>query len=92
MLKINENYKNLKESYLFAGIAKRVAEYSAKNPDKKMLRDRMEKFTSEIKSADGYIYGLIEKNYKVFRMLNKLHMNEKVYQKVFIPMVHLIRK
>ena len=63
-----------------------------KNPDKKMLRDRMEKFTSEIKSADGYIYGLIEKNYKVFRMLNKLHMNEKVYQKVFIPMVHLIRK
>ena len=63
-----------------------------KNPDKKMLRDRMEKFTSEIKSTDGYIYGLIEKNYKVFRMLNKLHMNEKVYQKVFIPMVHLIRK
>mgnify|MGYP002768594898 FL=1 len=63
-----------------------------KNPDKKMLRDRMEKFTSEIKSADGYIYGLIEKNYKVFRLLNRLHMNEKVYQKVFIPMVHLIRK
>ena len=38
MLKINENYKNLKESYLFAGIAKRVAEYSAKNPDKKIIR------------------------------------------------------
>lgn len=38
MLKINENYKNLKESYLFAGIAKRVAEYSAKNPDKRIIR------------------------------------------------------
>lgn len=38
MLKINENYKNLKESYLFAGIAKRVADYSAKNPDKKIIR------------------------------------------------------
>lgn len=38
MLKINENYKNLKQSYLFAGIAKRVAEYSAQNPEKKIIR------------------------------------------------------
>lgn len=38
MLKINSNYKNLKESYLFAGIAKKVAAYQAQNPDKKVIK------------------------------------------------------
>jgi len=37
-LKVNQNFKNLKESYLFADIAKRVKEYTAKNPDKKVIR------------------------------------------------------
>ena len=38
MPKINENYLNLKESYLFSEIAHRVADYTAKNPDKKVIR------------------------------------------------------
>lgn len=38
MLKINENYLKLQESYLFSTISKRVSEYSAKNPDKKIIR------------------------------------------------------
>ncbi len=38
MLKINENYLKLQESYLFSTISKRVSEYSAKNPDKKVIR------------------------------------------------------
>lgn len=38
MPKLNENYQNLKESYLFAEIAHRVADYSEKNPDKKVIR------------------------------------------------------
>lgn len=38
MLKVNENYKKLKESYLFAGIAKKVAEYQAANPDAPIIR------------------------------------------------------
>ena len=33
-VKLNENYKNVKESYLFSEIAKRVKKYSAENPDK----------------------------------------------------------
>ena len=37
MLKINENYLNIKGSYLFAGIAKKVREFSAANPDKKLI-------------------------------------------------------
>lgn len=38
MPKLNENYLNLKESYLFSEIAHRVNNYSAANPDKKIIR------------------------------------------------------
>lgn len=38
MLKINRNYLNLKESYLFAGIARRVADFAAANPDRKIIK------------------------------------------------------
>lgn len=38
MLKINENYAKLKESYLFSEIAHRVNAYSAANPDKKLIK------------------------------------------------------
>ena len=34
-IKINENYDNLKESYLFSETARRINKYSAENPDKK---------------------------------------------------------
>lgn len=37
-MKLNENYLNLKESYLFSEIAKKVNDYSASNPDKKVIR------------------------------------------------------
>ena len=38
MVKLNENYLNLKESYLFSDIAKRVSKFSEENPDKKIIR------------------------------------------------------
>lgn len=37
-IKLNENYKNLKKSYLFSEIGKRVKAYGAENPDKKIIR------------------------------------------------------
>lgn len=37
-MKINENYKNLKESYLFSEIAARVEKFKRENPDKKIIR------------------------------------------------------
>ena len=37
-IKINENYDNLKESYLFSETAKRINKYSAENPDKKVIK------------------------------------------------------
>lgn len=38
MPKLNENYLNLKENYLFAEIAHRVNNYASANPDKKIIR------------------------------------------------------
>lgn len=38
MFKINENYLKLQGSYLFSTIGKKVREYSAQNPDKKIIR------------------------------------------------------
>lgn len=38
MPKLNENYLNLKESYLFSEIAKRVNNFTAENPDKDVIR------------------------------------------------------
>ena len=37
-IKTNENYSNLKESYLFSEIARRVNKYSSENPDAKIVR------------------------------------------------------
>jgi len=38
MALVNGNYANLKESYLFSDIAKRVAEFAAAHPDKKIIK------------------------------------------------------
>lgn len=37
-MKANTNYNNLKDSYLFSTIAKKVAAYSQQHPDKKIIR------------------------------------------------------
>ncbi len=38
MIKINENYLKLQDSYLFSSIAKKIAEFQKQNPDKKIIR------------------------------------------------------
>jgi LL-diaminopimelate aminotransferase len=38
MIRMNENYKNLKDSYLFFNISKKVKAYQEENPDKKIYR------------------------------------------------------
>ncbi len=38
MIKANENFRKLKASYLFSDIAKRVAEFTQKNPDRDIIR------------------------------------------------------
>lgn len=38
MIKINENFLELQDSYLFSTIAKKVAEFQEKNSDKKIIK------------------------------------------------------
>ena len=38
MIKVNENFKKLKASYLFSDIAKRVSDYTNSNPDKRVIK------------------------------------------------------
>ena len=38
MYKLNDNYLKLPGSYLFSGIAKKVAAYQAEHPDKQIIR------------------------------------------------------
>ena len=38
MIKINENFLELQDSYLFSTIAKKVAEFTTQNPNKKIIR------------------------------------------------------
>ena len=37
-MKINKNYANVAESYLFSDIAKRVEIFTKNNPDKKVIK------------------------------------------------------
>ena len=37
-MKLNKNFANLQESYLFSTIAKKVNQYTTENPDKKIIR------------------------------------------------------
>ena len=69
MSKINENFLNLQDSYLFSSIAKKVAEYSKNNPDKEIIKlgigdvtkpivpaclEAMHKAVDEIGTAEGF--------------------------------------
>lgn len=38
MVKVNKNYANIKETYLFSETAKRIAAFSASNPDVKVIK------------------------------------------------------
>ena len=48
---INENFLNLQDSYLFSTIAKKVAEYSKKNPEKEIIKLGIGDVTKPIVSA-----------------------------------------
>ena len=66
---INENFLELKDSYLFSTIAKKVAEFQKNNPDKKIIKlgigdvtkpivpaviDAMHKAVDEIETPEGF--------------------------------------
>ncbi len=51
MIKINENFLELQESYLFATIGRKVAEYAKEHPDKKIIKLGIGDVTRPIPSA-----------------------------------------
>lgn len=66
---LNSNYGNLKESYLFSDIARRVSEFSEKNPDRRIIKmgigdvtrplckavtEAMKKASDEMGTAEGF--------------------------------------
>ena len=69
MIKVNENFKKIQDSYLFSTIAKKVAKYQEENPDKKVIKlgigdvtrplpkvciDAMKKAAEEMGDADTF--------------------------------------
>lgn len=66
---LNTNYENVKESYLFSDIAAKVAEFTKKNPDRRIIRmgigdvtrplckavtDEIKKAAEEMGTAEGF--------------------------------------
>lgn len=37
-MRINENYRNIQDSYLFSTVGKKVAAYAASHPDARIIR------------------------------------------------------
>lgn len=62
-----------------------------RNTDKKQLRKRMKLFVSQIEKKNTDMYKCVNKNYKVFCALNKMHMSDRVYQDYFIRLLHIVR-
>ena len=62
-----------------------------RNNDKKQLRKRMKLFVSQIEKKNTAMYRCVKKNYKVFCVLNKMHMSDRVYQDYFIRLLHIVR-
>lgn len=84
MVKVNENFLKLPGSYLFTNIAKKVAEFSEKNPDRKIIKmgigdvtrplcpaviDAMHKAVDEMGTFEGFHGYGPEQGYEFLRSL-----------------------
>ena len=91
-MKINDNYLKLKESYLFSNIAKRVREYSERNPYKRIIKlgigdvtlplcpavtEAMRKAVSEMGRAESFRGYGEEQGYAFIRRAIRDYYNEK---------------
>ena len=89
---INENYLNVKESYLFSDIARRVNEFTAKNPDCRVIRlgigdvtrplpqavlDAMHKAVDEQGTFEGFRGYGPEQGYDFLRNAIAKHYNDR---------------
>ena len=92
MIKINQDFLNLQDSYLFSTIAKKVAEYSKNNPNKKIIKlgigdvtrpivpaclEAMHKAVDEIGTQEGFKGYGPEQGYEFLRKAISKEYKEK---------------
>lgn len=63
-----------------------------KNPDKKSKRQYLKDLNAEIECRSPFVYNSVKNKYKVFVILNKMHMSEDVYAYVFSPVLKWAKK
>lgn len=63
-----------------------------KNPNKTNKREYVKNLNAEIAKRSPFIHGYVVNKYKVFKLINQVHMSEKCYEKVFIPVLHWAKK
>ena len=75
-MKINENYKNLEESYLFSTIAKKVDEYTKAHPEAKVIKMGIGDVTLPIcqKAADAFAKAAMERRLRSMDMVRSRDM------------------
>ena len=82
--------------YWLRKLSKNVADIYRKtlieNTDKKMYRHFCKEFTYEIRQKSDDIYNAVKNKYKVFRLLNALHINDDTYEAKVMPFVFKLRK
>lgn len=63
-----------------------------KNPDKKGKRRYIKELNQKLRVKSPYIYNGVKNKYRVFVILNRLHMSDEVYNKQFANLLEFGRK
>ena len=63
-----------------------------KNPDKKDKRAYVKDLNRRLREKSPYIYGCVKNKYRVFVLLNRLHMSDEVYNRQFAEGLEFARK
>ncbi len=63
-----------------------------KNPDKKDKRKYIKDLNRRLREKSPYIYDCVKNKYRVFIILNRLHMSDEVYNKQFADCLEFARK
>jgi len=62
-----------------------------KNPDKKGKREYVKNLNKQLKEKSPYIYDCVKNKYRVFVILNRLHMNDEVYNNQFSKLLKVAK-
>lgn len=63
-----------------------------KNTDKKGKREYIKNLNAQLQAKSPYIYGCVKNKYRVFVVLNRLHMSDEVYNNQFSKLLKWSKK